>query len=47
MRCDIMGETAVEVFGYDRAQLRQAADRIGPRIEDITGNIEKLAVGLS
>ena len=44
---DIMGETAVEVFAYDRAQLRQAADRIGPRIEEITGNIEKLAVGLS
>ena len=41
---DIMGETAVEVFAYDRAQLRQAADRIGPRIEEITGAAGKLAV---
>lgn len=33
---DIMGNTAVEVYGFDRAQLRQVADRIGPELEQIT-----------
>jgi predicted TIM-barrel fold metal-dependent hydrolase len=33
----MLGDTAVEVFGFDRAKLRGVADRIGPELSDITG----------
>lgn len=31
----ILGENAVEVFGFDRAQMAEAAARIGPQLDDI------------
>jgi predicted TIM-barrel fold metal-dependent hydrolase len=34
---DMLGKTAVDVFGFDREKLRPIADRIGPEISDITG----------
>jgi predicted TIM-barrel fold metal-dependent hydrolase len=32
----MLGEAAVDVFGFDREKLRSVADRIGPEISDIT-----------
>jgi len=32
---DILGETAIDVFGFDRKLMQEAAERIGPKISDI------------
>ncbi len=32
---DMLGETAIDVFGFDRALMEAAAARIGPQISDI------------
>ena len=31
----ILGETAVEVFGFDREIISEAAQRVGPQLSDI------------
>jgi hypothetical protein len=31
----MLGETAIDVFGFDRALMQAAAERIGPEIGDI------------
>jgi predicted TIM-barrel fold metal-dependent hydrolase len=36
----ILGDTAVDVFGFDRSVMRQIADRIGPEVGDITRAVE-------
>ena len=33
----MLGDTAIDVFGFDRAKMRTIADRIGPQLSDITG----------
>jgi predicted TIM-barrel fold metal-dependent hydrolase len=32
---DMLGETALEVFGFDRALMEETAARIGPNLGDI------------
>ena len=32
---DMLGKKAIDVFGFDRKLMREAADRIGPKISDI------------
>ena len=32
---NMLGENAIDVFGFDRALMREAAQRIGPKISDI------------
>ena len=31
----MLGENALEVFGFDRAVVKEAAEKIGPKLEDI------------
>lgn len=33
----ILGENAIRILGFDRAELAAIADRVGPTVEDITG----------
>ena len=37
---DMLGETAVDVFGFDRELMQTTAERIGPNIGDITQAVE-------
>ena len=32
---NILGNTALDMFGFDRAQMEEAASRIGPELSDI------------
>jgi predicted TIM-barrel fold metal-dependent hydrolase len=38
---DMLGKTAVDVFGFDRQQMQLEASRIGPDIGDITQELEQ------
>jgi predicted TIM-barrel fold metal-dependent hydrolase len=39
----MLGETAVDVFGFDAGNMRTLADRIGPALEQITGGSHQAA----
>lgn len=41
----ILGENAVDVYGFDRSKLRKIADRIGPTTEELDQPVEKLPEG--
>ena len=42
----MLGENAIAFFGLDAARIADIADRIGPRIEDITGAESPVAPAL-
>ncbi|MCX2979271.1 hypothetical protein EYC98_00145 [Halieaceae bacterium IMCC14734] len=39
----MLGETALDVFGFDAKDMRAIADRIGPAVQDITGGSQSAA----